>query len=157
MTEEKNLLLQTKYFGQVECPEERLLRFDKGLFGFEEEKVFCLLPFQGSGGSLLCFQSARTPQLAFVAMNPFSLKPDYAPVLTGEELGELGVERSEELCFYALCVVRSPVADSTVNLRCPVAVNDRTGQAMQVILESGDYHMRHLLSEFGAGKGEALC
>ena len=40
MTEEKNLLLQTKYFGQVECPEERLLRFDKGLFGFEEEKVF---------------------------------------------------------------------------------------------------------------------
>ena len=44
-----------------------------------------------------------------------------------------------------------------MNLRCPVAVNDRTGQAMQVILESGDYHMRHLLSEFGAGKGEALC
>ena len=69
----------------------------------------------------------------------------------------MGVERSEELCFYALCVVRSPVADSTVNLRCPVAVNDRTGQAMQVILESGDYHMRHLLSEFGAGKGEGLC
>mgnify|MGYP007025193054 CR=1 FL=1 len=30
-------------------------------------------------------------------------------------------------------------------------------RAMQVILESGDYHMRHLLSEFGAGKGEALC
>ena len=28
----------------------------------------------------------------------------------------LGVERSEDLCFYALCVVRSPVAESTVNL-----------------------------------------
>ena len=149
------MLLQTKYFGEADC--EHLLRFEKGLFGFEEEKEFCLMPFEGSGGSLLCFQSARTPQLAFVAMNPFSLKPDYAPVLTGAELGELGVERSEELCFYALCVVRSPVADSTVNLRCPVAVNDRTGQAMQVILESGDYHMRHLLSEFGAGKGEGLC
>ena len=54
-------------------------------------------------------------------------------------------------------MVRSPVADSTVNLRCPVAVNDQTGQAMQVILESGDYHMRHLLSEFGTGKGEGSC
>ena len=149
--------LKTKYFGEIDCPEEEKLFFSEGLFGFEEEKEFCLMPFEGSGGSLLCFQSARTPQLAFVAMNPFSLKPDYAPVLTGEELGELGVERSEELCFYALCVVRSPVADSTVNLRCPVAVNERTGQAMQVILESGDYHMRHLLSEFGAGKGEGLC
>ena len=151
------MLLQTKYFGQVECPEDHLLRFEKGLFGFEQEKEFFLLPFQGGDGSLLCFQSAAAPQLAFVAMNPFSLKHDYAPVLAAEELRELGVERSEELCFYALCVVRSPVGESTVNLRCPVAVNDRTGKAMQVILETGDYHMRHLLSEFNTGKGEGPC
>ncbi|MDE7221112.1 MAG: flagellar assembly protein FliW [Oscillospiraceae bacterium] len=151
------MLLQTKYFGQAECPEDHLLRFEKGLFGFEEEKEFFLLPFQGGGGSLLCFQSAATPQLAFVAMNPFSLKHDYAPVLTAEELRELGVERSEELCFYALCVVRSPVGESTVNLRCPIAVNEHTGRAMQVILEAGDYHMRHLLAEFGSGKGEGPC
>lgn len=149
--------LKTKYFGEIECSAEEELHFPEGLFGFEGEKEFFLLPFEGSEGALLCFQSAVTPELAFVAMNPFSLKPDYAPVLTGEELRALGVERSEELCFYALCVVRSPVAESTVNLRCPVAVNDRTGQAMQVILESGDYHMRHLLSEFESGKGEGPC
>lgn len=151
------MLLQTKYFGQVECEEGHLLRFDRGLFGFEEEKEFYILPFEGSEGSLLCFQSVQTPQLAFVAMNPFSLKPDYAPVLAPEELRELGVERSQDLCFYALCVVRSPVADSTVNLRCPVAVNDRTGCAMQVILDGEEYHMRHLLSEFGSRKGEDGC
>ena len=151
------MLLQTKYFGQVECDPAHAIRFQKGLFGFEEEKEFYLLSFQGGEGSLLCFQSAATPHLAFVAMNPFSLKQDYAPALTAEELRELGVERSEELCYYALCVVRSPVGESTVNLRCPIAVNDRTGQAMQVILETGDYHMRHLLSEFGSGKGEGSC
>ena len=157
MTEEKNLLLQTKYFGQVECPEERLLRFDKGLFGFEEEKVFCLLPFQGGGGSLLCFQSAATPALAFVAVNPFSFKPDYAPQLAAAELEELGVGRSEDLCFYALCVVREPVADSTVNLRCPIVVNDQTRQALQVILDSRDYGMRHPLSALHSQKEEAPC
>ena len=150
------MLLQTKYFGEVDCEEGHLLRFDRGLFGFEDEKEFCILPFEGSEGSLLCFQSVQTPQLAFVAMNPFSLKPDYAPVLAAEELRELGVKRSEDLCFYALCVVRSPVADSTVNLRCPVAVNDHAGRAMQVILDSEEYHMRHLLSEFGR-KGEGGC
>ena len=149
--------MQTKYFGELECPEEELIRFPRGLFGFEEERSFFLLPFQGSGGSLLCFQSARTPHLAFVAMNPFSLKPDYAPVLTAEELRELGVERSEELCFYTLCVVRSPVADSTVNLRCPVAVNDQTRRAMQVILEGGGYQMHHPLSEFGRTEEGAPC
>ncbi len=151
------MLLQTKYFGQVDCPEEHVFRFAGGLFGFEDEKRFALLPFEGSDGSLLCFQSVSTPQLAFVAVNPFSVKPDYAPALAEPELRELGVERSEDLCFYALCVVRSPVADSTVNLRCPVAVNDRTGQAMQVILDGGSYHMRHSLAELNRGKEADPC
>jgi len=151
------VLLQTKYFGQLDCPEDEVIHFPRGLFGFEEEKAFYLLPFEGSDGSLLCFQSAATPQLAFVAMNPFCLKPDYAPVLTEEELHTLGVERSEELCFYTLCVVRCPVADSSVNLRCPVAVNDRTRQALQVILETEAYQMHHPLSEFGSKGGEVPC
>ena len=69
-------------------------------------------------------------------------------------LEELGVERSEDLCFYALCVARNPVAGSTVNLRCPVAINDRTRQAVQVILDTEEYQMHHLLSEFSRKKGE---
>ena len=85
--------LQTKYFGEIDCPEEEVLRFPEGLFGFEEEKAFYLLPFEGGGGSLLCFQSSVTPGLAFVAMNPFCLKPDYAPKLAPGELKALGVER----------------------------------------------------------------
>jgi len=151
------VLLQTKYFGQVDCPDEHVLHFAEGLFGFEDEKRFALLPFEGSDGTLLCFQSVSAPRLAFVAVNPFSLKPDYAPVLASPELSALGVERSEDLCFYALCVVRDPVGESTVNLRCPLAVNDRTGEAMQVILDGDTYHMRHSLAELSGGKEEALC
>ena len=149
--------MQTKYFGELECPEEELIRFPRGLFGFEEERSFFLLPFQGSGGSLLCFQSARTPHLAFVAMNPFSLKPDYAPVLTAEELRELGVERSEELCFYVLCVVKKPVSGSTVNLKCPLVVHPETREARQVIMETEAYGMRHSLAEFSPREEASTC
>lgn len=149
--------LKTKYFGEIECREEDKLHFSAGLFGFEEEKEFFLLPFEGGEGALLCFQSAVTPGLAFVAMNPFSLKPDYAPVLTPGELESMGVERSEDLCFYTLCVVRSPVSESTVNLRCPVAINDQTRQAVQVILEDDGYSMHHRLSEFGRKEEGASC
>lgn len=149
--------LRTKYFGQVECAPEEALHFPNGLFGFEEEKEFYLLPFEGSGGSLLCFQSAVTPHLAFVAMDPFSLQPDYHPALSREELRELGAESIEELCFYTLCVARQPVSESTVNLRCPVVINPHTRQAVQVILESGVYQMHHRLSEFGSEGGGAPC
>jgi flagellar assembly factor FliW len=148
--------LQTKYFGTLDCQEADVLHFPDGLFGFEEEKQFFLLPFEGGDGSLLCFQSADTPALAFVAVNPFFLKGDYAPVLPPEELRRMGVEKSEELCFYTLCVVRDPVGESTVNLKCPVVINDHTRQAMQVILDSKDYRMHHRLSEFQQ-KEEAVC
>ena len=146
--------LQTKYFGAVDYEQEDVLCFPNGLFGFEEEKAFLLLPFHGSGGNLLCLQSVQTPSLAFVAMNPFSLKPDYAPVLTREELELMGARRSQDLCYYVLCVVREPVSESTVNLKCPIVIHDGTRQAAQVILEDVDYGMRHRLAEFSRREGQ---
>ena len=81
-------------------------------------------------------------------MNPFSLKPDYAPRLSEEELQLMGVKCSEELCYYVMCVVKEPVGESTVNLRCPVVVNPDLHRAMQVILDTDAYQMRHRLDEF---------
>lgn len=148
--------VDTKYFGRITVTEADVFHFSNGLFGFEEEKQFLLLPFAGGAGNLLCFQSVKTAGLAFVAMNPFSLKDDYAPILQKAELQALGVQRSEDLCYYVLCVVRNPVSESTVNLKCPVVINEDTHQAAQVILESGDYEMRHLLSQLGQ-KEEKPC
>ena len=148
--------VDTKYFGRITVEEADVFYFQNGLFGFEDEKQFLLLPFAGGEGNLLCFQSVKTAGLAFVAMNPFSLKDDYAPVLQRAELEALGVQRSEELFYYVLCVVRNPVSESTVNLKCPVVINEDTHQAAQVILESGDYEMRHLLSQLGP-KEEKPC
>lgn len=139
----------TKYFGEVEYEARETLEFPRGLFGFEEEQSFLLLPFPGSNQTLLCLQSLATPALAFVVMDPFALHAAYAPVLQPEELRALGVEESCQLCYYVLCVVKDPVAESTVNLKCPVAVNVETRRAVQVILEDAAYSMRHPLSEFG--------
>lgn len=148
--------LQTKYFGKIDYESQEILTFPNGLFGFETETAFLLLPFEGSSGTLLCFQSVATPSLAFIAMNPFSLNPSYAPVLQKEELQRMGVSKSEDLCYYVLCVVKEPIGESTVNFRCPIAVNPDTRQAVQVILESRDYQMRHRLSEFRGEEAE-LC
>ena len=149
--------LDTKYFGRIDYAPGDLLTFLNGLFGFEEEKQFLLLPFHGSLGSLVCFQSARTPALAFVAMNPFSLDPGYHPQLSEEELYLMGAKDYSELSCYVLCAVREPVSESTVNLKCPVMVNDPLRRAAQIILETGEYHMRHRLAEFRAKGAGTPC
>ena len=145
--------LQTKYFGEIEYEAGDAVTFSVGPFGFEDEHEFLILPFDGSAGSLLCFQSTRTPALAFVAMDPFSLLPGYAPALQPQELKELGVADSQELGFYVLCVVKKPVSESTVNLKCPIAVHPETRAARQVILETDAYEMRHPLAQFGREEG----
>lgn len=144
---------QTKFFGEIEYTQDELLTFDKGLFGFEDEHSFLLLPFS-EAGTLFSMQSVRTPELAFTLMHPFSLDAGYAPVLGGEELKALAVEKSEDLYYYVMCTVKKPVDESTVNMKCPVAINPDTRKAMQVILEDDNWEMRHKLSEFENREGE---
>ncbi len=149
------LKLQTKYFGEVEYEQKDLIRFPIGMIGFEEEQEFLLLPFEGSGGGMLCLQSVKTPALAFVVLDPFALKPDYEPELEQAELKQFGVEEAGELGFYVLCAVKKPVSASTVNLKCPLVIHPETREARQVIMER--YEMRHPLAEFGRGEEDASC
>ena len=142
--------LDTKYFGRISYAPEDVLDFPNGLFGFESEKRFLLLPFSGSQGNMLCLQSVAAAAPAFILMNPFSLKPDYAPMLSPEELKLMGVSHSCELCYYVMCVAREPVGKSTVNLRCPVVINPELHRAAQVILDTDAYHMRHCLDELSS-------
>ncbi len=146
---------QTKYFGEIEYTKDELLTFPKGLFGFEEEQSFLLLPFSDAG-TLFSLQSVRTPELAFTLMHPFSLAADYAPVLREEELETLDVKQSEDLYYYVLCTVKNPAGESTINMKCPLAINPDTRRGMQVILDDDTWEMRHKLSEFEAQEG-ASC
>ena len=93
----EELVLKTKYFGSIEIEESDVLTFPKGLFAFEDEKKFVLLPFEGSDSALLCLQSAADEHLAFVVMNPFAVCPQYAPVLQAGELEKLGVSVGSQI------------------------------------------------------------
>lgn len=147
--------IQSKYFGEVEYEPKDLIRFSTGLFGFEEEREYLLMPFDGSGGSMLCLQSVQTPALAFVVLDPFTLDPGYSPALEEADLKHFGVREEGDLGFYVLCAVKNPVSDSTVNLKCPLVIHPETRQAKQVIMER--YEMRHPLAEFSRGEEAVSC
>jgi flagellar assembly factor FliW len=146
------LKLHTKYFGEVEFSESDVISFPVGLFGFENEQSFLMLPFADSANSMVCLQSTQTPALAFVMIDPFSLQSDYTPTLQTAELKLLGVKSAGDLCFYALCALKNPVSDSTVNLKCPVVLNPKTQESRQIIMETDRYEMRHPLAQFCSSK-----
>lgn len=149
--------LQTKYFGEIDYDLSEVIAFPVGLFGFEEEHNFLLLPFEGSENGMLCLQSTMTPSLAFILLDPFFLCPQYTPVLQKAEMQLFGVDALDELCFYVLCALKQPISTSTVNLKCPLVINPKTGEARQIIMETDEYRMRHSLEDIRLGEGESQC
>lgn len=146
--------LKTKYFGEMEYTEKEQMHLMQGLFGFEEEKDFVLIHFSDDNDDLLCLQSTKTANLAFIVMNPFSLDPEYHPLPSEQEVQKLHVESEQELYYYVICVVRDDAAATTVNLKCPILLNPKTNIGLQIILSQDEYQMRHRLSDLEAKKGK---
>ena len=135
-------LLHTDYHGDVTYSDEDLLFFPDGLFGFPGLKQYLPLYLNANDDSIILFQSVEEPLIVFASLNPVYLFPDYAPVLTTEELAVLGVSDSGELSYYVLCSVQNDYRENTVNLKAPLAINPITRQGIQVILENSDYSFR---------------
>ncbi len=148
--------INTLYFGRMDCQENEIIRFEEGLFGFESQKDFLPVPFDGEEDSVLCLQSVTDRDTCFVIMNPFRLCSDYEPVLKEEDYKALDTMQEQDLSYYVVCVMRQSMEESTVNMKCPIVVNAVTRKAVQVILDTKKYGFRHSLSEF-LGGGNKVC
>ena len=144
--------ISTKYFDTVSVSEKDIIRFQNGLFGFESLKEYVLISFEPGSDSLMCLQSTQDSELAFILMNPFNLKKDYEPTLTDADAKDLEItEATIGVFYYAVCVVKDDVSESTVNLKCPVVINPDNQTAKQLILDDERYSFRHSLQQLMEG------
>lgn len=137
--------INAKYFGTVSYEENESIHIMNGLFGFESFTEYLPIPFHADNDSLISLQSLEDESLSFILMNPFGLYHDYDPSLSAQDLKELGAESEKDISYYVICVIRDSVAESTVNLKAPLAVNVFNRQAKQIILEQPEYTFRHTL------------
>jgi len=141
------LNINAKYFGPISYEEKELIHIINGLIGFESYNKYLPIPFQEEDDSLISLQCLEDEDLSFILMNPFSICQDYSPKLSDQELKELGAESADDISYYVISVIRESVAQSTVNLKAPLAVNAINRQAKQVILEQAEYTFRHALGD----------
>ncbi len=141
--------MKTKYFGEVTFSKDEILTFENGIFVFEDSKKFALMYFEDGTDAMVCLQSIEDEDLAFVLMNPFFLLPSYQPELKDSDIELLELdENTEGVLYYAVCVAKDSLPESTINLRCPIVINPSNRKAVQVILENDEYSFRHSLAEF---------
>ena len=144
--------MKTKYFGQVDFTDDEKIIFENGIFGFEDQKDFVLINFEEDSDTMVNLQSLEDENISFILMNPFYLREDYQAGLSKQEMETLALEEdSKGVLFYVVCVVKEDIADSTVNLRCPIAINPDAKKGIQVILDNPAYSFKHALSSFSLG------
>lgn len=138
------MLIKTKHFGEINLNEDKLIRFENGILGFEGLKNYTLLYDidNDEKSDISWLQSLEEPSLAIPVISPFLLKEDYNPEIEDELLNSLGEITEESLVVLVSMTVPAKIQDMTANLKAPFIINVETRKGCQIIVENSDYDIR---------------
>lgn len=139
------MIVQTKFFGNVEFDEKAFIFFNQGLLGFPEERKFVIfdLPRQPK---IKCLQSTAEKEVAFLVINPWDFFPDYDIEIEDRDVEELDVKEPSEAVVYNILTVGSEGKTVSANLLGPIVINSRTRTGKQIVLQNSPYTTKHYLN-----------
>lgn len=135
---------KTKYFGEVDLEDEKILDFPNGIIGFENFNKYSILYDidNDSETRISWLQSMEEPALALPIVDPLAIVPEYLPLIDDELLKPLGNPADEDLLFLLIMTVPSDMTKVTANLKAPIIINTKTRQGVQLIVDNADYPIK---------------
>ena len=139
--------IDTKYFGNIDIDQEKIIHFDNGLLGFEDYKDYTILyDIDEEERSFFSWlQSVEEKGLAFPVVNPLNVDKNYDPTVEDELLTPLGDINSENMVVLLLATIPSNVKEASVNMKAPLVINSDNRKGMQIIVENTEYEIKHKL------------
>ena len=139
--------LTTSRFGEIIVDEKSVITFPEGIPGFEHTRQYVIVPHRTGSGQTSPFrwlQSVDEPGLALPVINPWSIRPDYAPTVAGLIIKELGITdvRAQAQFLAVVTIPTNNPGGITVNLLAPILINRTTHVAKQVIVQNETYSIR---------------
>lgn len=138
--------ISTTRFGDISIDESRVIQMREGMLGFEHLGRYVLL-IQDEKIPFWWFQSIEDGSVAFVVINSLTVKPDYEPVISNDEVKLLEIASPEDAVLLSVVTIRSDPFKVTANLRAPIVINAKKMLAKQVVLVEPDYPVQHPITE----------
>jgi flagellar assembly factor FliW len=136
---------ESKAYGPIEISERQVITFPVGIFGFEQLREYALLDAAQQGFYWL--QSLEDPEIAFILLNPYDLRPDYVLDVPDEDLESIGYDKDEDLLVFAIVTVPDDESKISANLQGPVIINRVEQLGRQAISLDARWHTKHLILE----------
>lgn len=139
------MLIKTRYFGEIDLDDSKVINFNSGLFGFEEYKRFALLYNSETEErpSISWLQCVDEETLALPVMIPTIVKPDYNPIVEDGVLEALGDWNENNISILVTVTVPKDLKQMTTNMKAPIIINTENMQGCQVVVENNDYEIRY--------------
>jgi flagellar assembly factor FliW len=132
----------TRRFGQIEVPEEKIIRFNGGIPGLECMKR-CILIKVEETLPFYWLQSVEDGDIALPVINPLVIDEAYTPSVEDSVLDELDLDREEDLLIVNVSVIPQDVTKMTANMAAPLLINIEKNIGRQVILDNPAWQMRY--------------
>lgn len=150
------LTFETTRFGQLTVPDTQTITIPNGLLGFPMATRYVILHHdQDQGIPFRWLQSVEQPALAFVIVDPWVLKPEYALELSDDVCESLQLSEEQPPLIFTIVTVPLEPTMMTANLQGPLVINPASRLGQQVVLTNSPYTTRHLilseLSQIGDG------
>lgn len=130
--------IQTKYLGEVQIEETKIIRFSSGIPGFFDETAFVLLDLPDNPAFQI-LQSVGSENVAFIVTNPYLIYRDYTFHLEDTILENLQIKNEKEVVVLTIVTLKNPFQMSTLNLKAPIIIHSISGQGKQYILNHENY------------------
>lgn len=137
--------IESKAYGPIEISERQVITFPVGIFGFEQLREYALLDAAQQGFYWL--QSLEDPEIAFILLNPYDLRPDYVLDVPDEDLESIRYDKDEDLLVFAIVTVPDDESKISANLQGPVIINRVEQLGRQAISLDARWHTKHLILE----------
>lgn len=127
--------MATDRFGELAIDSEQIIDMPDGLVGFVSIGRLALLPIDPDG-LFFWLQAVDDPAVAFLALTPWPLFPDYTLELGDADQAALDLEEPGEALVFCVVTSHDEPRRFTANLVGPVVVNTRLRRGRQVVLEA---------------------
>jgi flagellar assembly factor FliW len=119
----------TKKFGEIEFPEDIVIKFKEGPFGFEDLKQFVFIKPDDS--VFFWLNSIDKPEIAFALFGLRAIDENYPQADNHEAFG--------------IVTLNPDPLKVTINMRAPVFINQNQKTAYQTIFDKDNYSLYYNL------------
>lgn len=138
--------IQTR-LGRISVDQGRVIRFPRGLIGFEDRKEFTLLQIKADSPFLM-LQCVTNPELGLMVADPFAFLKDYEVKVGNAEQRILRLENIRQVAvLVTVSIPKGRPEETCLNLTGPILVNYAARIGLQIPQVDSKYPSRFYIKD----------